>query len=299
MGGIGVASFMGDLGGGSNPDSKMDDYFGDFDFMASRPVMWGAMRYKLSPSFAMKLSLAFGQVSGDDQWSGDPSRQKRNLNFKSPLFEQSLQVEYSIIKESNARKWNRRRKKRVRGASFNLYAFTGIAGVYFEPKGLSPTGTWEKLRPLGTEGQTIEGGSTYNNYIAAIPYGLGIKIGLNRKWDFGFEYGFRYTFTDYIDDVGTSYHDNKEIIEANGGSILAGRMADKNLSGNTFNKGINDPQDPQYKYNGLYDIGDRIPIEGSEEAMSVRGGDANDIYMFFLFSFCYKMQTKRNGLPKF
>jgi len=296
MGGVGSSSFMGDLGGGKNPDSKMDDYLGDFDLLSTRMAVWAGMRYKLSPSFALRANFIFGQVSGSDEWSGDTGRKSRNLNFKSPIYEQSIQLEYSIIKETNARKWNRRRKKKVRGTSFNLYTFAGIGGFYFNPKGEDQYGNWVALQPIGTEGQTINGqDKRYNRYSLAIPFGLGIKIGLNRKWDLGFEYGIRYTLTDYIDDVGTSYADNKAIVEANGGDKSAGWLADKHLTSDAGKFG-DEVSQSDHEYYGIYQPGDRIPYKGGS---SFRGGDAKDVYMFLLVSFSYKLRTKRNGLPRF
>jgi hypothetical protein len=297
MGGVGGAAFMGDLGGGKNPDSKLDDYFGDLDVFSSRPAMWMAMRYKLSPSFAVRGNLILGQVSGDDKWSGDQGRKSRNLNFRSPIFEQSLQLEYSIIKENDARKWHKRKKRSVRGNSFNLYTFAGFGGFWFNPKGEDPYGNWVKLRPIGTEGQTADGkNEMYSRYAMCFPGGLGVKIGINRKWDFGVEYGLRYTLTDYIDDVGSSYYDNRAIVEANGGNSTAGWMADKHLVSSDSQKFGAEVKNPTHEYFGIYQPGDRKPYA---HGSSFRGGKSNDVYMFFLFSLCYKMETKRNGLPKF
>lgn len=296
MGGIGMTSFMGDLGGSKRSDQSYIRNFVDFDMFSSRAAVWGGMRYKLSPSFAVRGTLAFGQLSGDDKWSGDEGRRTRNLNFRTILFENSYQLEYSIIKESNARKWNKRRNRKVRGPSFNLYTFAGAGWFFFNPKGEDKYGNWVSLQPLGTEGQTANGkDNKYSRFAVCVPYGLGMKIGINRKVDFGFEYGFRYTLTDYVDDVGSSYYDNKAIIEANGGNPTAGEMADKHTTKDSQVFGL-EVNNPKHEYYGIYEPGDRVPYE---DGLSIRGGKANDVYMFFLFTLSYKLQTKRNGWPKF
>jgi hypothetical protein len=40
------------------------------------------------------------------------------------------------------------------------------------------------------------------------PFGFGLKYALNRQISVGLEYGARWTFCDYIDDVSTTYIDN-------------------------------------------------------------------------------------------
>ena len=41
-----------------------------------------------------------------------------------------------------------------------------------------------------------------------IPFGFGLKFKFSHRFMFAFEYGIRRTFTDYIDDVSTSYPDD-------------------------------------------------------------------------------------------
>ncbi|MBK8808939.1 MAG: hypothetical protein IPO21_20830 [Bacteroidales bacterium] len=301
--GIGTSSFMGDLGGGQNSDSFLDDYFGDFDFGSTRPSFYLGGRYKLSPLFSAKLNLALGWVSGNDEWSNDINRQNRNLNFNSVIFEQSLVGEFNIIKENEQKRWSKIRNKRVRGYSFNLYVFAGIGGFYFNPRGYVvddyTNKTYYSLYDVGTEGQNITQ-NHYNRYALCIPGGLGIKFGLNRKWDFGIEYGMRYTFTDYIDDVGGAYYDNKAIIEnyKDGNDVNVGYLADNHYATETtkFTETDFAAGSIWEGYDKYYEVGDRKPYPSGTE---FRSGKAKDIYMFLFLNFSYKLKTGRNGLPKF
>lgn len=305
--GIGTSSFMGDLGGGKNSDSFLDDYFGDFDFSATRPSFYVGGRYKLSPLFSTKVNLALGWVTGNDKWSTDIGRQSRNLNFSSVIFEQSAVLEMNIIKENNAKRWSKRRKKRVRAYSVNLYTFLGVGGFYFSPQAyvLDDEGdkVWYNLHDIGTEGQTITG-NNYSRYSVCIPFGLGFKYGLNRKLDIGVEYGYRYTFTDYIDDVGGSYYDNLAIIEKNGGNVDAGYLADHRTPPETSTSSFFTAEDFQSgseweAYGNYYKEGDRKPIKADSPAAKIRSGDAKDSYMFLFVNLSYKLRTTRRGLPKF
>ena len=45
----------------------------------------------------------------------------------------------------------------------------------------------------------------YSKYQISIPFGLGFRYKIGYVWDLSFEIGWRYTFTDYLDDVSTTY----------------------------------------------------------------------------------------------
>jgi hypothetical protein len=92
---------------------------------------------------------------------------------------------------------------------------------------LPEAGEWVDLQELGTEGQNAQllptdansGLSPYKKLQIAIPMGIGARFRLNEVFDFSFETGFRYLFTDYIDDVSHNYVDlgvfgNNELAKA-------------------------------------------------------------------------------------
>jgi hypothetical protein len=106
------------------------------------------------------------------------------------------------------------------------YGFIGVAGFLHNPQALAPAldlngqplpeaGQWVNLQSLGTEGQKSSlqegdvnnGIKTYKKFQAAIPFGIGVRFRLNEVLDLSAELGFRYLFTDYIDDVSQNYVD--------------------------------------------------------------------------------------------
>ncbi len=90
----------------------------------------------------------------------------------------------------------------------NLYLFAGGGAVAFNPKGQYTDGSWHKLQPLGTEGQGITPGlKKYSRVTGLIALGGGFRLALNRYWGVGFELGMRKTFSDYMDDVSTTFPD--------------------------------------------------------------------------------------------
>jgi hypothetical protein len=86
------------------------------------------------------------------------------------------------------------------------YVFIGGGLMHMNPKA-NYNGSLVALQPLHTEGQGFDGVTTkeYNLYQPIIPIGVGIRYNVTSDFVIGFEYGNRKTFTDYMDDVSTSY----------------------------------------------------------------------------------------------
>jgi len=107
--------------------------------------------------------------------------------------------------------------------------------------------TYHKLRPLHTEGQGFTGlepgndfnvpgkkfknGETYKTVALCIPFGFGIQKAFNSYSGIKIEFGVRYTFTDYLDDVSGIYYDKILLAQNNG--PLAATMSGTN-SGLTY-----------------------------------------------------------------
>lgn len=203
------------------------NYFGDLapvnkaistDVSLTRPGFGGHIGYKYSTYGSVRAGFNYGRIQADDV-SSDPapegqgySRYLRNLSFRNDIKEAHIGFEFDFIPNTggpNAR------------IPLNLYIFIGAAIYHHEPKGLVPeldhttgglnpaprAGEWVKLRPLGTEGQFLEG-STVNEYKSlqfSVPAALGIRLRLPGPFDAGVEFGVRYLFTDYLDDVSDKY----------------------------------------------------------------------------------------------
>lgn len=265
--GLGGANFLGELGGANQVGTN---FVRDFEITQTRPLASIAMRYKIMQDLAVKVGLYFAYLHGDDKTTTEQYRRNRNLRFRSPIIEFGPQFEYSIFRERIGHQYNLRRIRGIKGFAINTYFFVGLTGFWFNPQG-QLDGKWYNLQPLGTEGQgLIPTRKKYSRIQIAIPYGIGFKYGLSRKWAIGIEYGTRKTFTDYIDDVSTTYFDNN-LIRENYGDIAA-QLAD--------------------------------PSEGEYPSWTAPGqqrGDAKDkdSYMYMIINLTYKLRQNRRGLPKF
>jgi hypothetical protein len=226
VGGLGPTNFLGELGGANRIGTH---FLRDFDLNSTRFCLDGGIRYKNHPYFAAKAMFAFAMLSGNDALTNEMYRHNRNLNFRSPILELSLQGEFYFLKEKTKKVYSisglTGSKKRKRNLS--AYLFAGVGVFYYNPKG-KYNGTWYALRKLHTEGQGLPGGpAQYSNFNLCIPMGIGMKYLVNKKWSVGAEISVRKTFTDYIDDVSTRYYDKAALANAYG--IQAAQVADPSL----------------------------------------------------------------------
>jgi len=156
---------------------------------------YGAVaRYNASSRWAFKLSYSRGKVKGDDLVTNAVAN--RNLNFISTI------NDFSFVAEFNFWEYFTGSKR----SFFTPYLFGGAGFFLFNSKALDGTA----LQPLGTEGQNagFDNRKPYKNYSVAFPFGFGFKYSINDHLGLALEWGMRKTFTDYIDDVSTTYYDN-------------------------------------------------------------------------------------------
>jgi hypothetical protein len=192
------------------------NYFGDvvpksnlasFDIEFTRPQIGLFIQKRLFPSVTFRLNAAWGQVAGSDLKTSDPEdlptggyyRYRRNLHFRNTLYELSTVVIYDLIKNPSLS------YRRSEGAI--PYVLAGIGVFYHNPQAKRPEGfsgtEWVDLRPLKTENQI----TPYSPIGISIPVGLGVRYRISRQMDIAFEMAYRFTLTDYLDDISGNYLD--------------------------------------------------------------------------------------------
>lgn len=158
-------------------------------------------RYKFNDRWALMAEGTYGQLEG-----GNPDVvPSRNLYFKSELWEAAIRVEFNFFPFGMS----------GRQACWCPFLFGGIGLFHFNPMAqytdvaTGETG-WVELQPLGTEGQGLPqypDREPYSRLQPSLPFGLGVKYRPSKYLVFSVEYGYRKTWTDYIDDVSTTYVD--------------------------------------------------------------------------------------------
>jgi len=185
-------------------------YNGDLtDKIFPKKVTNGAIgitgNYELTDNIMLRGGFTYSIVGGADRFSDDASLRARNLAFETALSEFSILGEYYLLNLYENR--------------ISPYAFVGMAVYHFNPYAYN--GTTEKifLQPLSTEGQGLPGypeKETYGLTQFAIPFGGGVKFVITENLHVGLEASFRKLFTDYLDDVSTTYADPNDLLAARG-----------------------------------------------------------------------------------
>jgi len=168
-------------------------YIGDLNASPFKPSGESAglfVKRNFNGYLGLKLSYQYYKIAGADSSSTNLQQQARNLSFTDGLKELSLRAEFNFMKFIPDAGKNK----------YTPYIYLGIGLTRFDPHAVY-NGVELSLRRLRTEGQTAD----YKASTIVIPYGAGIKYNITGKWTVGAELGYRYTSTDYLDDVSGYY----------------------------------------------------------------------------------------------
>lgn len=184
---LGCSYYIGDL----NPTGHFNQF--------TKPAVGLVLRHNFSTRLAIRGNALFGSIEGDDSFAFNPAQQQRNLKFKSPVSELSAQLEFNFLD------FEMGSDRHI----FSPYIFGGFAIFKFNPQARVGN-NWVDLQPLGTEGQGLPGAASRRKYQlsqVSLPFGIGVKMSLAKNLGLSIEWGMRKTFTDYLDDVSTTYYD--------------------------------------------------------------------------------------------
>lgn len=184
---------------------------------------------QFTPHFAARAMFTWARIAGDDYTFNKNNIERnlvqyaRNLHFRNDLKEFALTGIYNFVADG--------RNSNVR-AKFTPYLFGGVALLAHSPEARTPAPPdnepyearrWVKLQPLHTEGQGQPGrDKPYSLVTVAVPVGVGARYKLSELFNVGFEIGYRYTFTDYLDDVSGNGYGDPALREG-----LATKLADR------------------------------------------------------------------------
>lgn len=211
-------------------------YFGDLNPRAhfNRPklAVGAFFRKQFGNYIAVRVQGQFSQVGYADKYYDDNEFQHlRNLSFNSSIWELGLQGDFNFFKFIPGTEEYR----------FTPYVTIGASIFSYDPYAYL-NGTKYYLRPLGTEGQGTAAYSDrkpYGSMAFAVPFGVGIKYAINQKINIGFEVLHRFTTTDYLDDVSTTYVGaDKFPLLPDGSTSVAGLLQDRSYEVTTTPIGI-------------------------------------------------------------
>jgi hypothetical protein len=249
--------------GGSN-------YHGD---LVKYPTKWKETNFATglfySQNFNEHLGIRYafnaGKISGaDSNYHENHDRTKRNLSFFSPIYEANVQLVFCFrpFDPGNT------------DADLVLTPFValGVGTFHFDPQANLNNKVFH-LQPLPTELNK----PNYSLYGFCIPVNAGFKITITEQVCLTLEYGFRKTFTDYLDDVSDKWANYGDVEASYGTEVALLTDRSRELSpANAYQK-VNDPAN-----------------------LSNRGDPSHkDAYLFggFSFSYCFEVYH-RTGTPR-
>jgi len=176
-------------------------YFGDINNRSAidypKPALGIFVRKQFGNYVALRLGGNYAVVGYADQFSKVEFQQRRNLNFESKILEATVQGDFNFFRFVPG----------DRTYPFTPYATFGVGIFKFDPYTYLQ-GEKYFLRILGTEGQgssAYPDRKPYKSYAICYPFGMGIKYNVFKNINLAFEVVYRYTSTDYLDDVSTTY----------------------------------------------------------------------------------------------
>lgn len=273
---LGGANYLGEMGG---KEQTRRDFIWDMKLNQTRWAVGAFGRRKINRTLSVNSGLMYLRIQGADAESTNPERVGRNLNFRNDMFELYLRPEFTIFQDNDIGGKGRYR------TDFRLFIYAGASIYYQNPKGqLNRVGDFYDLQPLQTE--LVE----YSNWGFAIPAGMGFHFTKKRRHRFGFDFGWRTTFTDYLDDVSTDYQNPALMPGGVGG--LADQLSDQSLyvlDLDPSTPGVQQNPDLPSEYQYGWEPND------SDGKLNKRGDPThNDSYLTMTFTYSYVLRGQSN-----
>ena len=239
----------------------LSNYYGEIQkkkltFDQSNPVFAVGATLDITNKLLLRTEYSFTKLQGDDKRGIYPTR---NLNFKTYIQEGTLLLEYNLFD--------------LYEKKLTPYVFSGVGLFRFSPYTTDSLNRKVYLVSLHTEGQGFPeypDRKIYKRTQFNIPIGGGLKYAISDDVQFGFEYGLRILFTDYLDDVSKSYVD-ENILRNRAGQLAV---------------------DLSYRGDELKNGSKSYPGAGT-----LRGSSrVNDLYYYGLARLSIRMNWFENGL---
>ncbi|MCW3462118.1 type IX secretion system protein PorG [Chitinophaga nivalis] len=176
-------------------------YFGDLNTRGAlntlKPAVGIYYRKYMNDYVGIRAHGRFMQLGYSDTYNKNEFQKRRNLSFNTNLWELALQGDFSFFRFEPGSLDYRFSPYLTGGASiftFNPYTYLDGQKYY--------------LQPMRTEGQgtaLYPERKPYGKVAYAWVIGGGFKYNLSKTMNIGLEALYRFTQTDYLDDVSTTY----------------------------------------------------------------------------------------------
>lgn len=192
---IGTAQYFGDL----NATGAVND---------TRQSLGIFFRKQFNDYIGVRVSGTYAQLTYNSTNNSNPIYQKvQNLSFYDDVYEFAVQGDFNFFKFNPLEPYQR----------FTPYITLGLGVLNYSPyvilssqvqKDWNLPSKKQALRELETEED-----KSYTNMAISCPLGVGFKFSINKNAGFFAEAVYRFTNTDYLDDVSKTYIGYDEAIK--------------------------------------------------------------------------------------
>ncbi len=195
--GIGPSFSFPDIGGYTQGDNILG--FKDLSYRQTRFDINGSLKYRISRTANLRLSLTYAMLHATDLRG---SNEGREYEAVTNLFEPAVMVEYYFIKNKYESSYLFLKGKSLWGmlSSLDFYAFTGLGGASYSVK---------MNDALISRGVTEPGSTDDRGFSLVVPGGIGATLIFNPNLNFGLEFGGRWSSSDYLDGFSPNIIPNK------------------------------------------------------------------------------------------
>jgi hypothetical protein len=198
-------------------------YFGDLNTRAAlnRPKLSAGVFFlkQFGNYIGLKVSANYARLGYSDQYSNNEVQKRRNLSFNTNLWEFAVSGQFNFFKFYPG----------ISGFTYTPYVSLGVGAFSYDPYAYLNDQKYF-LRPLGTEGQgsaAYPDRKPYGSMAVSIPVSVGFKYNVNPSLNVFAEVGYRFTTTDYLDDVSTTFAPDAFVTPPNGQPSPAMLLADR------------------------------------------------------------------------
>lgn len=197
----GTGHYLGDIGG---PGIESRGFVFDMQPQATRTSVGAGYGWGLTRTVWLEAGGQVVSLYGDDAFTGSGPRRARNLHFRNTVLEGAARVRWEVWSGPNFQSRDK--------IYPSVFVVGGIGMFYHNPMTRLRTNAdngaaWYALRELKTEGVA------YSPVALSLPVGFGMSWNLGAGWKLSWELNYRFTTTDYLDDVSGNYGDPSELSE--------------------------------------------------------------------------------------
>jgi hypothetical protein len=198
-------------------------------------------RFNIHSRLAWRSNFFMGSIEGSDEDAKQDVIRNRNLSFRSKIYEIGTGVEFNYFPFQIGH-------NRYRGTA---YLLAELALFHMNPT-TDYNGDEVELQPLGTEGQgtSLSKKDNYSLNQLSVPLGVGARMSIGKRASLGIEYGIRFVFTDYLDDVSSYRYADPATLQAENGPIAAA-LSNRSIDGDRYGRRGNPASRDWYTFCGL------------------------------------------------